>query len=70
MRTNEIEYLRPVTGISEVRVRIWVEKIGRTSLTFAFRILPMDQDIDYARGRRVLVRVDPTTRHRTQVHRD
>ena len=37
VRTNEIEYLRPVTGIGEVRVRIWVEKEGRTSLTFAFR---------------------------------
>ncbi len=62
VRTNEIEYLHPVTNVGEVRVRIWVEKIGRTSLTFAFRILPLDQDVDHARGRRVLVRVDPITR--------
>ncbi len=62
VRTNEIEYLRPVTGIGEVRVRIWVAKLGRTSLTFAFRMLPMDEDIDYARGQRVVVCVDPTSR--------
>jgi acyl-CoA thioester hydrolase len=62
VRTNEIEYLHPVTGIGEVRVRIWVEKLGRTSLTFGFRVLPMDADVDYARGRRVIVRIDPQSR--------
>ena len=62
VRTNEIEYLRPVTGIGEVRVRIWVEKLGRTSLTFGMRVLPMDEDRDYARGTRVLVCVDAATR--------
>ena len=62
VRTNEVEYLRPVTGIGEVRVRIWVEKLGRTSLTFAMRVLPMDEDLDHARGTRVLVCVDPVTR--------
>lgn len=62
VRANYIEYLRPVEAIGEVRVRIWVEKLGRTSLTFGFRMLPMDQDVDYATGTRVLVRIDPTTR--------
>jgi acyl-CoA thioester hydrolase len=62
VRTNQIEYLRPVTGIGEVRVRIWVEKLGRSSLTFGFRMLPMDQDLDHATGSRVLVCVDPETR--------
>lgn len=65
VRTNAIEYVRPVTGIGEVRVRIWVEKLGRTSLTFGFRILPMDEDVDYARGGRVIVCVDPKTRKPT-----
>ena len=59
VRTNHIEYLRPVTGIGEVRVRIWIEKLGRSSLTFGFRILPMDEDLDYALGSRVIVCVDP-----------
>jgi acyl-CoA thioester hydrolase len=62
VRTNAIEYLKPVTGIGEVRVRVWVEKLGRSSLTFGFRILPMDEDVDYARGTRVVVCVDQTSR--------
>lgn len=62
VRTNEIEYLRPVEDIGQVRVRAWIEKLGRTSLTFGLRCLPIDQDIDYARGSRVLVRVDRNTR--------
>jgi len=62
VRANHIEYDRPVRGIGEVRVRIWVEKLGRTSLTFGFRVLPVDEDVDYAHGSRVIVRVDPQTR--------
>lgn len=62
VRTNSIEYLRPVTGIGEVRVRVWVEHLGRTSLTFGFRILPLDEDVDHARGTRVVVCVDDATR--------
>ena len=62
VRTNQIEYLRPVTTTGEVRVRVWIAALGRTSLTFAMRILPMDEDVDFARGTRVLVCVDPVTR--------
>jgi acyl-CoA thioester hydrolase len=65
VRMNHIEYLRPVAEMGQVRVRVWIEKLGRTSLTFATRILPMDEDIDYATGTRVLVSVDPTTRKST-----
>jgi acyl-CoA thioester hydrolase len=56
---NEIDYREPVRGVGRVRVRVWVETIGRTSLTFAFRVLPHDKDIDHARGRRTIVHVDP-----------
>ena len=62
VRANHIEYLRPVVGVSEVRVRVWVEKLGRTSLTFGFCVMPMDEDVDCATGSRVLVRVDTATR--------
>ena len=65
VRANHVEYLRPVVGTGEVRVRVWVERLGRTSLTFGFRMLPMDQDVDCARGERVVVRVDPVTRQPT-----
>jgi len=62
VRTNEVEYLRPVHGVGQVRVRVWIEKLGRTSLCFRLRMLAMDEDLDYATGRRVIVRVDPKTR--------
>lgn len=61
VRTNQIEYRRPVDGVGRVRVRVWVERLGRTSLTFGFRILPMDQDADHATGSRTVVRVSPET---------
>jgi acyl-CoA thioester hydrolase len=61
VRANTLEYVSPVRGVSEVRVRVWVEKLGRTSLTFGVRVLPMDADEDHARGTRTIVRVDPTT---------
>jgi acyl-CoA thioester hydrolase len=65
IRKNLIEYQRPVTDVGELRVRVWVEKLGRTSLTFGFRVLPLDEDVDYASGERVLVRIDPATRRPT-----
>ena len=58
---NEIDYLAPVRGVGRVRVRLWIERIGGSSLTVAFRLLPTDRDIEYARGRRRIVHVDPQT---------
>jgi acyl-CoA thioester hydrolase len=52
-------------GVQQVRVRVWVEALGRTSLTFGFCLLPMDEDVDYATGSRVIVRVDTKTRQPT-----
>ncbi len=60
--SNHMDYVRPVHGTREVRARIWVEKLGNTSLTFGFRLLPLDEDVDYATGSRVIVRIDPATR--------
>lgn len=62
VRANHIEYLRPVVGVGQVRVRVWVEKLGMSSLTFGLRVMAMDEDLDYALGTRVIVRVDPETR--------
>jgi acyl-CoA thioester hydrolase len=58
---NEIDYLEPVRGVGRVRVRLWIERIGSSSLTVAFRLLPTDRDVEYARGRRVIVHVDHET---------
>ncbi len=61
VRANTVEYLTPVHGTGEVRVRVRIQKLGRTSLTFAFRMLPMDMDEDHAIGTRTVVCVDPET---------
>ncbi len=58
VRANTIEYHRPVSGTGEVRVRVWVEKLGTTSLVFGFCVMPMDEDVDHATGTRVMVCVD------------
>jgi acyl-CoA thioester hydrolase len=61
VRANQIEYLSPVRGVGDVRVRVWIDHLGRTSLRFGVRVLAMDRDEDHARGTRTLVRVDPVT---------
>lgn len=62
VRSNAIEYLRPVDGVGELRVRVWVEKLGRSSLVLAFRVLPMDQDVDFATGTRAIVHIELPSR--------
>jgi len=59
---NHIDYERPVVGTGQVRVRVWVKKLGRSSLTFGLRVMPPDEDVDHATGYRVIVRVDAQTR--------
>lgn len=58
VRSNHIDYDRAFRGVGRVRVRVWIERLGRTSLTFGFRMMPIDEDVDYARGTRTIVRVD------------
>jgi len=59
VRANHVEYVSPVRGVCKVRVRVWVEHLGRSSLTFGFRMMPLHADADHARGSRTVVRVDP-----------
>lgn len=65
VRMNQLEYLRPVVGVQELRVRLNVKHIGNTSAVFSFRMMPMDEDIDYAVGQRVIVHIDQETRRPT-----
>jgi acyl-CoA thioester hydrolase len=62
VRANHFEYERAVEGVDEVRVRVWVQKLGKTSLTFGFSVLPIDEDTPYCTGYRVLVCVDSSER--------
>lgn len=58
---NSVDYLSPVRGVGHVRVRVEIAKLGQSSLTFGFRMLPLDRDIDHAKGQRTVVHVDPDT---------
>jgi acyl-CoA thioester hydrolase len=49
-------------GVGQMRVRVWIERLGNSSLTFGLRCLAMDEDLDFARGSRVIVKVHPETR--------
>ena len=61
VKANTVEYERPVRGVGDVRVRVWVERLGSSSLTFGFVLMPMDSDDVHATGTRTVVRVDPNT---------
>jgi acyl-CoA thioester hydrolase len=61
VRANHMDYLAPVRGVGQVRVRVWIERLGTTSLTFGFRLMPIDEDRSCAEGSRTVVRVDPDT---------
>ena len=62
VRVNHFEYIRAIEKVDEVRVRVWIEKLGNTSLTFGFSVSPVDEDTVCAAGYRVLVCVDQHTR--------
>ena len=59
---NHVNYHRPVQGTGQIRCRIWVETLGRSSLEFGFSILPTDEDIPHATGTRAVVKIDWETR--------
>jgi len=61
VRANSMEYLAPVRGVGSVRARVWIDKLGRSSLTFGFQLMPMDSDQVCAKGSRTIVRIDPDT---------
>jgi acyl-CoA thioester hydrolase len=65
VRANHVDYLAPIVGPQQVRVRAEIAKLGSSSLTFAFRLMPLDLDEDCAVGTRTVVRVDPTSRRPT-----
>jgi len=56
-----ISYEAPVTRPGAYAVHLWVERLGVTGLTYGFRFCSTDGTLTYARGARVLVRLDATT---------
>ncbi|KOT26609.1 thioesterase [Streptomyces caelestis] len=61
VRELRIGYEAPVTRAGAYAVHLWLERLGRTGLTYGFRLCSADGAVTYARGSRVLVRLDATT---------
>jgi acyl-CoA thioester hydrolase len=56
-----ITYRAPVRGTGDIYIHFWVEKLGRTSVVYAFRVLSADKQTVHAQGRRVHIHFDPET---------
>ncbi|MFF5158617.1 acyl-CoA thioesterase [Streptomyces sp. NPDC000348] len=61
VRELRIGYEAPVTRAGAYAVHLWLERLGRTGLTYGFRFCSADGAVTYARGSRVLVRLDAAT---------
>ena len=70
IRELTMTYHQPVVGICEVDVRVWVEKAGRTSVTYRFEVLSTDHTVLHAEGRRVVVNLDGRTLRPTPIGQD
>ena len=44
-----------------VHVQLWIDRLGNTSAVYGFRVLSADETVPHAEGRRVQVRLDPST---------
>lgn len=56
-----VSYEFPINRPGEYAVHVWLERIGRTSLTHGFRVYSADGAQAYAHGSRTLVHLDKAT---------
>jgi acyl-CoA thioester hydrolase len=56
-----IAYRTPIRGTGSVDVDLWLDRLGSSSATYAFRVQSVDSTATHAEGRRVHVRLDPET---------
>lgn len=61
VKTFAITYDAPVTAFGTYAVNMWVEQIGRTSVTSGYRVCSADGVKTYAYGTRTAVRLDRKT---------
>jgi len=61
VREYAITFHAPVRGTGEIAVHFWVENLGTTSADYRFRVTSANNQIVYAEGRRVNIRLDPAT---------
>ncbi len=56
-----ISYRTPVRHTGAVGIHFWIERMGETSVVYAFRVLSADGSTVHAEGRRVNIKLDPQT---------
>ncbi|GAA0915759.1 thioesterase family protein [Nonomuraea longicatena] len=61
VREFKVTYHVPIAGAGEQQVHFWVERMGRTSGVYGFRVLSADRTVVHADGYRVNVNLDPAT---------
>ncbi|MEU8247838.1 hotdog domain-containing protein [Nonomuraea sp. NPDC048916] len=61
VREFKITYHAPIVGAGEPLVHFWIDRIGRTSGVYGFRVLSPDRSVVHAEGHRVNVNLDPAT---------
>ncbi|MEU9831363.1 thioesterase family protein [Streptosporangium sp. NPDC048047] len=61
VREFKVTYHAPIAGAGEPTVHFWIERIGRTSNVYGFRVLSPDRTVLHADGYRVNVNLDPAT---------
>lgn len=63
----QIDFLKPVTYPDKVRVDVTAVKLGRSSITMAYRIWSSAQKLEVAKGEDVVVMVDYRTGKTTPI---
>ncbi|MEV4571262.1 thioesterase family protein [Nonomuraea sp. NPDC049419] len=61
VREFKVTYHVPIAGAGEPLVHFWMERMGRTSGVYGFRVLSADRAVAHAEGYRVNVNLDPAT---------
>ena len=61
VREFKVTYHLPIAGPGEPLVHFWIERMGRTSGVYGFRVLSADRAVVHAEGYRVNVNLDPAT---------
>ena len=56
-----ISYKVPVRATGPIQVHFWIERMGESSVVYAFRVLSADGATVHAEGKRVNIKLDPRT---------
>jgi acyl-CoA thioester hydrolase len=56
-----INYRAPIRQTGPIGVHFWIERLGRTSAVYAYRVVSAAADVVHAEGRRVMIKLDPAT---------